>query len=156
MATTLIAVTMSVLLAALVVLVAVLLARTRRLDREVAQLRAAVPPRPPAPQSSVKAAPAGHRGQSEVVEDDGAVTVITRLVDGPLSQRDEPTLARVVSVTAARPVIKLVALAHGVHRALGEDSRMRIGYAFRRELRRQRRLLRQQGARAPRPPGPGR
>jgi hypothetical protein len=58
----------------------------------------------------------------------------------------EPGVTRVVSVTLAGPLIKVAALSHGVRHALREESRMRIGYAVRRELKRQRKLRRRRPA----------
>jgi hypothetical protein len=67
-----------------------------------------------------------------------------------------PSVTRVVSVTFAGPLIKVAALSHGLQHALREESRMRIGYAVRRELKRQRKLRRRQpsGRAAPRGPVP--
>jgi hypothetical protein len=57
-------------------------------------------------------------------------------------------------VTFAGPLIKAAALSHGLQHALREESRMRIGYAVRRELKRQRKLRRRRafGAAAARGP----
>lgn len=65
----------------------------------------------------------------------------------------DPTVSRVVSVTLAGPLIKVAAFSHGVQRALREESRMRIAYAFRRELKQQRRLRRRQSVRRAASPG---
>lgn len=74
---------------------------------------------------------------------DAKVPVITCLPAPGAPTLPDPTFGRAVSVTAAGPLMKLAALSFGMRRALDEESRMRIGYAFRRELRRQRRLQRQ-------------
>jgi hypothetical protein len=65
----------------------------------------------------------------------------------------DPTVSRVVSVTLAGPLIKVAAFSHGVQRALREESRMRIAYAFRRELKQQRRMRRRQSVRRAASPG---
>ncbi|MEJ7630672.1 MAG: hypothetical protein WKF54_13880 [Nocardioidaceae bacterium] len=76
----------------------------------------------------------------------------------PLGPPDvEPDLAatRVASVTLTGPLVKVAAFSHGVRRALAEDSRMRIAYAFRKELRHQRRVRRKRAAAAGHPPKEG-
>ena len=75
------------------------------------------------------------------------VVSITDISDISDDRTDEPAVSRVVSVTLAGPLIKVAALSHGVRRALDEESRMRIGYAVRRELKRQRKLRRRQSMR---------
>ncbi|MFY9916558.1 MAG: hypothetical protein WAK18_17930, partial [Nocardioidaceae bacterium] len=55
---------------------------------------------------------------------------------------DDLTTARIASVTLGGPLIKVAAFSHGVRRALDEEQRMRISYAVRKELRRQRKLRR--------------
>lgn len=71
--------------------------------------------------------------------------LITDMADEPPDT--EPSVSRVVSVTLAGPMIKVAAFSHGVQHALREESRMRIAYAFRRELKQQRKLRRRQSAR---------
>jgi hypothetical protein len=71
------------------------------------------------------------------------VALITAMASEPADET-APSVTRVVSVTFAGPLIKVAALSHGLQHALREESRMRIGYAFRRELKRQRKLRRRQ------------
>jgi hypothetical protein len=75
------------------------------------------------------------------------VTVITDLDD--TADEVDLTASRVASVTLAGPLIKVAAFSHGVRQALDEESRMRIGYAVRKELKRQRKLRRRQRSRQP-------
>jgi hypothetical protein len=58
--------------------------------------------------------------------------------------------ARIASVTLGGPLIKVAAFSHGVRHALDEEQRMRISYAVRKELRRQRKMRRRRrGDQAP-------
>lgn len=82
----------------------------------------------------------------------GAVPVITDL-DDVAPDRPAAGGARIVSVTVGVPLVKVAALASGVRRALSEENRMRVAYAVRKELRRQRKMRRRQ--RAQRAPSPG-
>jgi hypothetical protein len=117
----------------LLVQVADLNRRLRRLAAEVQDLR---------DQSPVPMPPSG---------DLEPVAVITGLLPvGDPEPSAHVSTGRVVSVTLAGPMIKAVALSHGVRRALGEERRMRIAYAFRKELKRQRRARRKAAARRPR------
>ncbi len=77
-----------------------------------------------------------------------ALPVITEPSDGDV------TTARVASVTLAEPLIKAAAFTSGLRRALDEEHRMRFSAAFRRELRRQRKLRRRQRASRLRDSGP--
>jgi hypothetical protein len=81
------------------------------------------------------------------------IALITAMASEPADEIT-PSVTRVVSVTFAGPLIKVAALSHGLQHALREESRMRIGYAVRRELKRQRKLRRRQpsGRAAPRRP----
>jgi hypothetical protein len=78
------------------------------------------------------------------------VPVITGISDG-----DDVDLGatRVASVTLARPLIKATAFSHGVRHALHEEQRMRISYAMRKELRRQRKMRRRRRAQRSRSEG---
>jgi hypothetical protein len=80
--------------------------------------------------------------------DPGPVALITAMASDPADET-APSVTRVVSVTFAGPLIKLAALSHGLQHALREESRMRIGYAVRRELKRQRKLRRRQAPARP-------
>ncbi|MGI8702837.1 MAG: hypothetical protein ACR2JU_16835 [Nocardioidaceae bacterium] len=139
MATVLIALAAAVVLAVLAVLVATLLSRVRRLDAELERLRAAAPPQRQAAVGQPTAEPAAVGRQPN----DDAVAVITGVRADRQPDLPEPSLGRVVSATMAEPMIRVAALSHGLRRALDEESRMRIAFAFRKELRRQRRLQRQ-------------
>ncbi len=121
--------------ALLVVVVVRLEHRMQSLDAEVEALRAAAPGEPsglpPAPEGMPRTRP------------EEPVALITDLSQqGGVGPVDEPTAGQVVSVTVGGPLIKIAAFSHGVRRALDEEHRMRIAYAFRRELRRQRRMRR--------------
>jgi len=77
------------------------------------------------------------------------VTVITdiserlRGVSDPAAGVDDDlSTARIASVTLGGPLIKVAAFGHGVRHALDEEQRMRISYAVRKELRRQRKIRR--------------
>lgn len=47
-----------------------------------------------------------------------------------------------VSASVAEPLISVLAFVHGLRAIADEETRMRVGYAFRKELRHQRRLRR--------------
>lgn len=87
--------------------------------------------------------------QPEKLRDDVAIRP-TPL--GPAEVEPDPSVTRVASVTLAGPLIKVAAFSHGVRRALAEESRMRVAHAFRRELRRQRRMRRKPAGSATGPP----
>jgi hypothetical protein len=70
----------------------------------------------------------------------------------------EPDLSttRVASVTLSGPLLKVAAFSSGVRHAFEEETRMRVAYAFRKELRRQHRVRRKRdAARAAGPPRDG-
>lgn len=79
---------------------------------------------------------------------DEGTAVITSVPIGPAEAGPDLHMTRVASVALAGPLIKVAAFSHGVRRALDEETRMRIAYAFRKELRRQRRLRRRRAATA--------
>lgn len=56
--------------------------------------------------------------------------------------------SRVASVTFAGPLIKAAAVGAGVRRALDDETRMRAGHTYRKELKRQRRSIRRERARS--------
>lgn len=153
----------TLVMAAVVVLglVVVLLGReVHRLRVEVETLGQALdrPPRdqhpgpvPPKPLGDV--APAQTRAPDEAARDE---VVIRPTTLGPAEVEPDPGVARVASVTLSAPLIKVAAFSHGVRRALDEESRMRVAYAFRKELRRQRRVRRKRAvARSAGPPRDG-
>jgi hypothetical protein len=72
------------------------------------------------------------------------VAVITRLNDADAVPADLTT-ARIALVALGRPLIKGAAFAYGVRSALDDEHRLRMTLAFRRELRRQRKLRRRRG-----------
>jgi hypothetical protein len=79
-----------------------------------------------------------------VVADVPVITAMPEADDADLTAR------RVVSVTLARPLIKVAALSYGIRRALDDENRFKVRYAMRRELRRQRKMRRRRRAgRAP-------
>lgn len=61
-----------------------------------------------------------------------------------------PSTAQVVDATLGRPIVRAVALGHGLRRALRPDSRDRIAALVRREFRRRRKLRLKAGRRAAR------
>ena len=76
------------------------------------------------------------------------VAVITDISDRlGVAGDDELTRARIASVTLGGPLIKVAAFSHGVRHALDEEQRMRISYAVRKELRRQRKMRRRRRTR---------
>jgi hypothetical protein len=113
----------------------VLVGQVRRLRAEVAGL-ARHDGRPP---SSDPVSPA-----ADLVAERGNEVVIRPTPLGPADVEPDPSVSRVASVTLSGSMIKVAAFSSGVRRALGEESRMRVAHAFRRELRRQRRLRRKQ------------
>ena len=85
-----------------------------------------------------------HNTREGGADDTHPVPLITGI--GEPSGEDELTTARIASVTLGGPLIKVAAFSHGVRRALDEEQRMRISYAVRKELRRQRKLRRRRRA----------
>ncbi len=88
-------------------------------------------------------------GASAPEAGDPEVTLITDFAGrqrGTSADDDDLTTARIASVTLGRPLIKVAALSHGVRHALDEEQRMRISYAVRKELRRQRKIRRRRRA----------
>jgi hypothetical protein len=78
------------------------------------------------------------RAESSAEEPADQVSVITRMPE----TEDDLTTVRIASVTLGPPLIKVAAFSHGIRRALDEEQRMRISYAIRKELRRQRKMRR--------------
>ena len=80
----------------------------------------------------------------------GADYVITTA--GDLSRADLPQVPEraVLSVTLGEPLVKLAAFGHGVRRALSPESRNRIAFEMRREVKRARKA-RRRAARRTRP-----
>ncbi len=97
-------------------------------------------PRQPLPSDSA----ASPTPPTDPPEADAQVAVITRLDDVDTGSINLTT-ARIASVTLGRPLIKTTAFAYGVRRALDDEHRLRMTLAFRRELRRQRKLRRRRG-----------
>jgi hypothetical protein len=85
----------------------------------------------------------------DLTVDPDPVAIITEMARTESDDADL-SVSRVASVTLAGPLIKVAALSHGLRRALDEESRMRIGYAVRKELKRQRKMRRRRrSGRAP-------
>lgn len=143
MATVLLAVAAALILVVLGVVVVRLQGRVRRLDAELHSLREVIgaPRQQPPPQT----ADPGPSAES--------VPVITDFRDDRREEPPAPSLVRVVSVVLAGPMVKVAAFSHGVRRALDDESRMRVAYAFRKELKRQRKIQGQQPGRPPRSEG---
>ncbi len=132
----------AVLAVVLLVVVVRVSKEVRTLRREVEELRRGRGAPGPISAESPQSAPAALRpapeGADAVHPDD--VSVITGL--GTPSRDDGPTTAQIASVSLGGPLIKVAALPHGLRQALREEQRMRIAYAFRKELRRQRKMRR--------------
>ena len=90
--------------------------------------------------------PPGRRSPDEL----GAVPLITGMTEPDDTQL---STARVASVTLAGPLMKAAAFSYGLRYALHEERRMRVSYAMRKELRRQRKMRRRR--RAQRSPSEG-
>jgi hypothetical protein len=102
----------------------------------------AVPTQPPVPPPAADSEqPPAHQPSEP------PVTLITDMAYQRADAESTPRATQVVSVTLARPLIRAAALSSGLQYALREESRMRIGYAVRRELKRQRRLRRRRSRR---------
>ncbi|MGI8994543.1 MAG: hypothetical protein ACR2FP_09570 [Nocardioidaceae bacterium] len=132
----------AVVMVLLVVVVAWLSSRLSQLSRQVHDLQTA-PEQAPPPASRADARPrtdtpaAASADPTSGLRDEAAdeeVSVITHL---DLRTGDEPTTARIATVSLGGPLIKVAAFTHGVRRALREEHRMRVAYAVRKELRRQ-------------------
>lgn len=119
----------------------------RRLSFDLHALRS-VEPEPPVVATTLVPVtrPEGRSPSSERVDDsdsraaDVDVPVITVMAESP--DESDLTVARVASVTLARPLIRVAALSYGLRRALGDERRFRIRYAMRQEFRRQRKIRR--------------
>ena len=122
--------------------------QVQTLSEQLAQ--AISPGRPAAPEQA--APPVAAPPRPDPVASDEPVPVITRLAAEPPDDLDLTT-ARIASVTLARPLIKVAAVAHGVRRALGEEQRMRVRHTMHRELRRQRKTRRRRRAAQASPQG---
>jgi hypothetical protein len=131
---------LAIIVAALVVLV--LCAVTWGLGRQVRRLRTEV-------QVLADREPVAHVQPREAATPtpglDGDL-VLRPMPLGPADVDPDPSASRVASVTLAGPLIKVASFSHGVRRALAEESRMRVAYAFRKELRRQRKVRRKRAA----------
>lgn len=93
--------------------------------------------------------PPAQTGNRSVPPRQAEPAVITRLGD-PAAATAPQAPARLSSVSpVSGPLIKLAAFGYAVRRALDEEQRMRLTYAFRKELRRQQKLRRQQRRRRP-------
>ncbi len=92
---------------------------------------------------------AGPAGDADTAPDQTVrVPVITDMADRHPRDVDW-SVSRVASVALAGPLIKVTAFSHGLRRALDEDTRMRIGYAVRKELKLQRKIRRRRARRTP-------
>lgn len=125
------------------------LVTVRRLQ---AQLQAARPASPahqttPAVPQAARVTPTG---RAVAARDD--VLTPTPLGTGELVTASVRTFA--LSSAVSSSLVKVAALTYGLRRALDEQSRLRVGDAFHRELRRQRRLRRRRAKSRPaRDPG---
>ncbi len=138
----------------IVLLLMLVLGQRRRLERltdQVQSLRSMAAVEPPA--ARAEPAPTPMAAPTPVVAsppDESRVAVITGLrADGPAPAGSELTTSRIVSVTLAGPMIKVAAFSHALRVALDDEHRMRVAYAFRKELKRQRKMRRRAGSRPP-------
>ncbi len=132
----------------LVMAVAVVLGvMTLLLGREVRRLRTEVRVLGQGPHPVLPEPAAEPSNPAPAAEQDDLVLTPTPL--GPPEVELDLSVSRVASVTLSGPLIKVAAFSHGVRRALAEESRMRVAYAFRKELRRQRRLRRKRATAGP-------
>ncbi len=119
---------------------------TLRAAVEVAAPAQSEPDSEPPTRSDVPPRESGVPAAEQVEERTEQVSVITRVPE----PEDDPTTARIASVALGGPLIKVAAFSYGVRHALDEEQRMRISYAVRMELRRQRKMRRRRRAqRAP-------
>ena len=81
-----------------------------------------------------------HQSSSMIRVDDPAYVITD--AGAPL----EPNIANrvVLSATVGEPLVKFVAFGHGIRRALSAESRNRIGFEMRREVRRARKQRRRE------------
>jgi hypothetical protein len=131
-------------------LVALQAARRRRTRREVEALLAE------REQLRARVAELTRKAQAPEVAD-GPDYVITRLGEPGLTRSDRgpgvPSGRRVpdqlvLSAAFGEPVVKVLSFGHGVRRALSPESRNRIGFEMRREMRRSRKERRREMRRA--------
>ncbi|MDQ3415951.1 MAG: hypothetical protein M3474_02390 [Actinomycetota bacterium] len=108
--------------------VAALLAQVRTLRRELAET------------FSQQRAPAGDAAPPPAV-------VQPAVSPGPVSV---PTNQQIVLATLGHPLVRVVALSHGLRQALRAENRDRIGAVVRRDLQRRQKLRRRAGRRAAR------
>ena len=129
-------------------------AQVRRLAAEVATLKPLVQ-HPPVDtvQPLVEPQPLVELVETKARQPE-TVPIITRLSDDSPTDATDLSTARIASVTLGPPLIKVAAFTYGVRRALREEQRMRVSYAVRKELRRQRKL-RRRSRRAVAPQGSG-
>jgi hypothetical protein len=138
-----------VLAAALVIAAVVWVSRRRRGDARMSQQLAALQATVAELTAQLAELKAREPADAPMAAPDPApgpadpVAVITRVPD---SVDPELSTSRVASVTLAGPLLKAAAFSYGLRHALHEEQRMRISYAMRKELRRQRKLRRHRRA----------
>jgi hypothetical protein len=86
------------------------------------------------------------RAGLEVPSAEFVITDVGRQLDVPVQPHERGRVPDrlVLSATLGEPLVRTVALAHGVRRALSAESRNRIRFAMRQELRRTRRRRRRE------------
>jgi hypothetical protein len=128
-------------LVALAYLVGRLQGEVRRLRSELQAVR---------PADTTRVSPDGASARSALAVDEvpaqrvaePEVPVITAIVERDQFAELDLPITRIASITLARPLIKVVALAYGLRRALDDEHRFRVRYAMRQEFRRQRKMRR--------------
>ena len=84
--------------------------------------------------------------EGAVAEEREAVTAAAYVITDAGEPRPEPTVPDrvVLSATVGEPLVKVVAFGHGLRRALSAESRNRIWFEVRREVRRARKQRRRE------------
>lgn len=111
----------------------------RRTTATIAALRAALDERSAARSTSAPVVPAEGAAIREFV-----ITDVVAVGDDPSGPVPVVPDRLVLSATVGEPLVKVVAFGHGVRRALAAESRHRIRFAMRREVRRARKQRKQE------------
>jgi hypothetical protein len=128
------------LLAVLCLWVGLLLAGSRRGNRELSQEVAALHAR--LEQLEEREAPPGRGSEVEYVITTAGLPELSRPGGGEVAQRPQIDARQFASVAVGESLVRIASLAYGVRRALSAENRNRIGFEVRREIRRARRQRR--------------
>jgi hypothetical protein len=120
----------------LLVLCVLLWRTTRRLSARIDELQAGVQARLDAPASTALAEPSPYvitaLDEAETGRPPASGPVVSARIDGPMF----------ADIVARETVIKAAGLAHGLRRALSAETRNRIGFEMKREVKRSRKQRR--------------